>query len=43
MNFVGRSDGSPGQRFQLQLTPILARQPDERLIVQVEGERPQRG
>jgi predicted phage baseplate assembly protein len=39
--FVGRSDGSPGQRFQLQLTPILARQPDERLIVQVEGEPPQ--
>jgi predicted phage baseplate assembly protein len=40
--FVGRSDGSPGQHFQLQLTPILARQPDERLVVQVESELPQR-
>ncbi|MCI0398146.1 MAG: putative baseplate assembly protein [Chloroflexi bacterium] len=39
--FLGRSDGSAGQRFQLQRTPILKRQPDERLVVQVEGEPPQ--
>lgn len=35
---VGRSDGSPGQRFQLQATPILKRQPGENLIIQVDEE-----
>lgn len=35
--FLGRSDGSPGQRFQLQRTPILERQPGEALVVQPEG------
>lgn len=36
--FLGQSDGSPGQRFQLQLTPILRRQPGETLVVQAKGE-----
>ncbi len=40
--FLGRSDGSAGQRFQLQLVPILKRQPGEKLVVQVEGEKPRR-
>jgi len=35
---LGRSDGSAGQRFQLQFAPILQRQAGETLIVQVEGE-----
>jgi len=35
--FLGRSDGSPGQRFQLQRTPLLRRRPGETLRVQVEG------
>ena len=35
---LGRSDGSAGQRFQLQMTPILDRRPDEHVIVSVEGE-----
>jgi predicted phage baseplate assembly protein len=37
---LGQSDGTPGQRFRLQMAPILQRQPDETLVVQVEG-RPQ--
>jgi predicted phage baseplate assembly protein len=40
--FLGQSDGSPGQRYQLQVTPILKRQPADTLVVQVEGEKPQR-
>jgi predicted phage baseplate assembly protein len=36
--FLGRSDGSAGQRFQLQFTPILNRRPDETLIVEMNGE-----
>ncbi len=36
--FLGRSDGSAGERFELQNTPILARNPGEQLMVQVEGE-----
>lgn len=39
--FLGQSDGSPGQRFELQVTPILERKPGETLIVQLEGEEPQ--
>jgi len=39
--FLGQSDGTPGQRFQLQVTPILRRQGEESLVVQVEGEPPQ--
>ncbi len=39
--FLGRSDGSAGQRFQLQRTPVLQRKRGEHLIVQVEGEPPQ--
>jgi predicted phage baseplate assembly protein len=35
--FLGQSDGTPGQRFQLQNTPVLDRQPGETLTVQVEG------
>lgn len=36
--FLGQSDGTPGQRFQLQSTPVLERQAGETLIVQVEGQ-----
>lgn len=39
--FLGRSDGSPGQRFHLQCTPVLARRPREHLTVQAEGYPPQ--
>jgi predicted phage baseplate assembly protein len=36
--FLGQSDGSPGQRFSLKFSPVLTRQTDERLTVQVNGE-----
>lgn len=39
--FLGQSDGTPGQRFRLQVTPILRRQPEETLIVRVAGEADQ--
>jgi predicted phage baseplate assembly protein len=39
--FLGQSDGSPGQRFPLQRHPILQRQPGETLTVQVENQPPQ--
>lgn len=39
--FLGQSDGAAGQRYTLRVTPILARQADETLLVQVEGEAPQ--
>jgi predicted phage baseplate assembly protein len=39
--FIGQSDGSPGQRFQLRFSPLLMRQPGETLTIQVEGELPQ--
>jgi len=39
--FLGQSDGSPGQRFFLQTTPILKRQPEETLVVQVADQPPQ--
>ncbi|MFQ5418949.1 MAG: putative baseplate assembly protein [Anaerolineae bacterium] len=32
--FLGQSDGAPGQEFQLQVTPILKRRPGEILIIQ---------
>lgn len=35
---LGQSDGSPGQRFFLQVTPILARRDGETLLVHVSGE-----
>jgi predicted phage baseplate assembly protein len=38
--FLGQSDGSPGQRLRLQVYPILKRKSDESLMVQVEGETP---
>ena len=38
--FLGQSDGSPGQRFYLQITPILKRQPGETLIIQVAEQPP---
>ena len=38
---LGQSDGSPGQRFRLQYTPVLKRQPGEELLVMVEGSAPQ--
>ena len=37
--YLGQSDGSPGQRFHLMNTPILERTPDERLVVEVEGDQ----
>jgi predicted phage baseplate assembly protein len=39
--FLGYSDGSPGQRFNLQRTPILARQTGENLLVTIGNEPPQ--
>ena len=39
--FLGRSDGSPGQRFKLQRTPVLERMEDEVLSVHVDGEKKQ--
>jgi predicted phage baseplate assembly protein len=39
--FLGQSDGSAGQRFFLQVTPILDRHPDEHLLVHVSGEAAQ--
>jgi predicted phage baseplate assembly protein len=35
--FLGQSDGTPGQRFRLQMAPVLKRQTEETLVVQVEG------
>ena len=39
--FVGRSDGSAGQRFQLQSVPVLQRLPEETLMIKLDGEPPQ--
>jgi len=39
--FLGQSDGSPGQRFELKNKPVLARKSGETLVVQVEGGEPQ--
>jgi len=36
--FLGRSDGSAGQRFQLQHMPVLERRRGEHIVVQAEGE-----
>ncbi len=36
--FLGRSDGSAGQRFVLQQAPLLRRQPGEHLLVRVDGQ-----
>jgi predicted phage baseplate assembly protein len=33
---IGRSDGSPGQRFYLEHTPVVPRLPRERLLVRLE-------
>lgn len=41
LEFLGQSDGAPGQRFSLKSTPILTRASDEHLVVQLEGEPPQ--
>ena len=38
---LGQSDGSPGQRFRLQHTPILKRTRGESLLVMVDGDAPQ--
>ncbi|MCA9934701.1 MAG: putative baseplate assembly protein [Ardenticatenaceae bacterium] len=37
---LGVSDGSPGQRFQVQVTPVLQRRPGETLLV-YDGEKPE--
>jgi predicted phage baseplate assembly protein len=37
--FLGRSNGDPGQRFRLARTPILQRKPDEHLIVHGDAEQ----
>jgi predicted phage baseplate assembly protein len=39
--FLGQSDGTPGQLFTLQATPILDREPGETLLVQSEGRAPE--
>ena len=39
--FLGQSDGTPGQRYQLQITPVLKRVPGEHLVVQVDNRPPQ--
>ena len=39
--FLGQSDGTPGQRFQLKGSPILERKVGETLIIQSEGRPPQ--
>ena len=39
--FLGRSDGSAGQRYQLKFTPVLERHPDESLFLRIENEPPQ--
>jgi predicted phage baseplate assembly protein len=38
---LGRSDGTPGQRFKLKHTPVLDRLPGERLLVRVDGREPE--
>lgn len=35
--FLGQSDGTPGQRFYLKFKPVLERKPAEHLVIQVEG------
>ena len=39
--YLGQSDGTPGQRFQLQAAPLLKRQEGEHLLVQAEGQEVQ--
>jgi predicted phage baseplate assembly protein len=39
-DFLGRSSGEPGQRIQLEHTPILKREANEVLVVHIEGEPP---
>lgn len=36
--FLGRSDGAPGQKFQLQNVPVLSREPGETIEVETENE-----
>ena len=36
--FLGRSDGAPGQRFHLQNVPVLSREPGETIEVETENE-----
>ncbi|MFN8375288.1 MAG: putative baseplate assembly protein [Anaerolineae bacterium] len=39
---VGRSDGSPGQRFYLEHTPVMPRKPGEHLVVRYDDGREER-
>lgn len=39
--FMGQSDGTPGQPFKLQVTPVLHRQPGQTLLVQPPNAEPQ--
>ncbi len=39
--FLGQSDGTPGQRYQLQFRPLLQREEGETLVVHVEDRTPQ--
>jgi len=39
---LGRSDGSPGQRFYLDHTPVVARTTDEHIIVRIDDQREER-
>jgi len=36
---LGRSDGAPGQRFELQMKPVLDRSPGEQIVVLADGRR----
>jgi len=38
--FIGQSDGTPGQRFFMKYKPVLDRKPEENLVVQAEGQPP---
>jgi predicted phage baseplate assembly protein len=40
--FLGQSDGTAGQRFNIKFKPLLKRLPEEYLTVQIEGETPQK-
>lgn len=37
---LGVSDGSAGQSFQVQVTPMLARRPEERIIIETDDDSP---
>lgn len=42
VEILGRSDGSAGQRFLLQMKPILRRRDSETVLIQQDGQEPER-